>query len=122
MKSRDVIFVAVLFVVIGTFTTIVFRRPADPIRYENFEHIQVGMTRHEVGELLGCGPCVYKDGVTYVSLCNYKGPDPCGTWDGERALIQVTFVDGRVAHKSFEEKPIPSDTWRAWLSHRLSIR
>lgn len=104
MKVRETCFVVPLAVFVLVYAYLVLHKSGDPIRYVNFEQIEIGMTRQEVAELLGCGPCRYENGVTYTVLCNYRGPDPRGIWEGETKRITITFVADRVDQKHLETK------------------
>src|SRR5438105_847342 len=120
MKMKDLFFAAFLAgpILIFTFHAM-YKRDFDPIHYENFDKIQDGMSREDVRDLLGCGPCTHENGVTWVSLCNYKGPDPSGPWRGERKEISINFVGDRVQAKSIKDRMIvhedTADRVRRWL-------
>jgi len=63
----------------------------DPIRYENLEHLRLGMTKAEVEELIGCPPGDYRTGEVIqiksgvlVAWTNSKS-----IWSGDQAEIHV---------------------------------
>jgi hypothetical protein len=123
MKIKDACFAVVAAGLILMFAYFVFRRQDnDPIRYDNYENIQIGMSREEVKELLGCGPCTHENGSTWITICSYKGPDPREYWRGGRKAIHISFVDDRVAGKSIEDREIPARSWiegfRRWFGLR----
>jgi hypothetical protein len=71
-----------------TFAYFVFcKRYSDPIRYENFDKIEIGMTRTEVAELLGCAPGTYEYCdprlPQFTTICVYRPRDRRGDWQGE---------------------------------------
>lgn len=123
MKIKDALVSVVLVGLILTFTYCAFlKQPTDPIRYENFERIQVGMSRAEVTELLGPGPCEHVNGVTFYNLCYYSGPDASIVWQGECKRINIIFVNDRVESKSIEQREIASESWIDCFRRSLGLR
>jgi hypothetical protein len=85
----------------------------DRVTRETAERIQVGMTRHEVRDLLGS-----PDGTGAA-----KSGDKAG-WLGREGIIVVIFdPDGRVVEKTFTDKPTTT-LERMWLrlEHRIHER
>ncbi len=78
------------------------RRP-DPIRYENFKCIQVGMEHRQVVELLGCSPGVYGGKDTFTSCCPGIGRT-VQIWESRKGAIMVFYAwsDERVESASME--------------------
>jgi hypothetical protein len=122
MSIKDLLFVTFLAgpILVLTFLAIYSedRRPS-PIRHENYDRIQVGMSRRQVFDLLGCGACTYENGRTIFTICDYKGPDPRGFWRDEKKEIHIEFVDDHVVGKSIKERVIDSEPWtdtvRRWV-------
>ena len=118
-----------------------FRSNHGPIRYENFEKIQEGMTRDEVEELLGCAPGDYTTGPVDFSNGRQRGfvlgvDMSFGTilvyeidlrrlpvravWEGDRGTITVTFdSDGKVQDQAYTKgRPLPPRWW-LWFERAL---
>ena len=77
----------------------------DPIRYDNYEKIRIGMNATEVHEILG-PKCGYSDGEIFTSLFAGKSTDPNLEWEGRNNRITVKFLDGLVERKSIENTSI----------------
>jgi hypothetical protein len=108
------------------FAFFLFRKPnKDPIRYENYAKIEIGMTRTEVSELLGCGPGTLEtwdpQGPQFITICSGRPRDRRGDWKGEHKWIHIEFVDDRVAEKSIHDKVILEESWPGWFRRRLGI-
>ena len=92
-------------VIIGLFFFILHEDGRDPIRYENYEKIHIGMSRTEVHEILGRN-CGCEDGQIFISVCDGKRTDPNLEWEGHSNRITVTFLDGHVERKTIENTSI----------------
>jgi len=66
------------------------------ITQENFAKVQDGMTEQEVTALLG--PPTSSSSVQIIGLSGASS-----RWEGSDALIIVSFVNGKVALKSFDK-------------------
>jgi hypothetical protein len=85
MKSALIAFAAVLLFA-----------ACSKITQENFSKVRDGMTEQEVGALLG--PPTTSSSVQIVGLSGTSS-----RWDGSDAVITVSFVNGKVALKSFDK-------------------
>lgn len=101
---------------------------ACPIRYQNFDRIQEGMTRAEVETLLGCppgdhttGPVEFDSddmGILIIALDMRQGRW-LKEWDGDQGNIMVSFDDEDVVQWKYllpGRRPRPA--WWRWLQER----
>ena len=135
MKNRRrYLWLAVLALGLLSLSAVLLYQPWDrgPIGYENFEHIQEGMTKDEVEALLGCRHGDHSTGTVQLHFALKDGSSsyqtvafpaeendevpPFGTWKmwyGDGGLIAVSFgVDKKVLDKEFlRGRRLPPDWW-----------
>jgi hypothetical protein len=115
-KRRWLVAVTLLVAIIsgGWFVFVLTQETDHPLGRRNYQRIRVGMTRDEVGEILGASPGVTgqaTEQLTFVELVEQEGPvDTFGglagkpeVWFSERGQIIVKFDtwdrSGRVVGK-----------------------
>ena len=117
-------------------------RDRGPIRFENFEQIQDGMTLAEVEQLLGCkagdhstDPVEFRgtlhDGsIMYMQMGFDRLSNPANanhegtmyTWYGDHGVIHLFFDEkGMVAHKGYSPGRPPRPAWWSALERSLGL-
>jgi hypothetical protein len=120
-----------------------------PLRYDNFERIQKGMTKAKVLELLGCAPGDYSTGPVHLKLRFADGsvhyirasfdvfeyeqdetaqvpaltPARTSLWFGDRGMLLVVFDSESgfvVAKQCRSGRRLPPDWWLA-IERRLGL-
>lgn len=102
-------------------------REPDPIQYQNWNRVRLGMAMREVEDLLGCPPGVYITGPVekFVPTIGRAGVPPkvdkwC-VWDGNQMTISLGFdAGGRVVDHYFLDRP-QVDFWES-IKKRLGLR
>jgi hypothetical protein len=134
-KRKTLIAFSFLFVAIFGLGAIVNdqMRNRCPIRYENFDKIQRGMSKAEVEAILGCEPGNYSTGPVHAKFTRADGstdffafnsPESSGhhdwvseywnSWHGDRGYIQVEYdrQTNTVTDMTFiPGRRIPSEWW-----------
>jgi hypothetical protein len=69
-----------------------------PVRFENFNKIEIGMTQAEVEQLLGCESGYYaKKRPGKIGFAGIVPGWERAAWQGDDATISITFRDGRAS-------------------------
>jgi hypothetical protein len=85
-------------------------RPPRPSALKlKYESVKDGMTRDEVEQLLGA------NNGEWLSKKDSTAADRELHWGAEDGVAAVTFEDGKVCFKRWDEREAPTSTFKRWL-------